>query len=489
MVDTGATKPPAQYGSVDNVINYCEFEVSIIREPSIDDDHSDIQYFDGVLENVLSIEIRESVEQFYRTGVVTLADRSSLRELTPLTGNEIVSVSYKNRLHSAITDLKRKIVHFKIFHIEEYENLENRASRAGSSYINLHLVEWPAFDFLSTVVYQTFPISHTAEGGEKASTLVENLLKGIHGFENYYDISVDPSPEDLRIQNFYIPRWNVTKTLKYLSQFMISQDANPYYFFSIRSNPAGAGHKPQALYQSIYSYFNSPHFRTYSTTKPDTLFGAPAPSAVTGRSSESSNGIPKPEDDDNYDPLDTIFSRDIQFGNSNRTFQRLLSGRTVMNYDFREGNSHHAIDYRNFMKDYTTLGTTLANPKDMNFGNQWKIYETVPYNNEQMSNAYMRNKMAKGTFKEMFLTATCPVNETRTLGEKASLYLTAPIRQRGMDYQMSGRWMTYSVTDVITSAGMATSTVTFARDSFWLTEGDYLERSDNTWEDDISEGS
>ena len=487
MVSTGDTQPPSQYGSVDNVINHCEFEVSVIREPSVDDDHSDIEYFEGVIQNVLSIEIRESIDQFYRTGLVTLADRSSLRELLPLTGNEILSVSYKNRFHSSSADLKRKIIHFKIFHIEEYENLENRNARPGASYINLHLVEWPAFDFLSTVVYQTFPISHLVEGGEKGSTLVENLLKGIHGFENYYDIDVDPSPEDLRFHNFYIPRWTITKTLQYINDFMINQSGHPYYFFGIRSNPGGAGHKPTAMYHSIYSYFEGDHFRTYSTTKPDTLLTKPAPSQVADNTENVNNSIPRPEDDNNYDPLDTILGRQLDFGNSLNIFQKRTAGRTVLNYDYREGNQHKALDYRNFIKNYTTLGNTMVNPKDMNFGNQWKVYETVPYNNEQMSDAFLKNRMARGTFKEMFMTATCPVNETRILGEKAALFLTTPIQERAIDYQMSGRWMTYSIVDIITSSGYATSEVTFARDSFWLTEGNYLDRSVNIWQDDISE--
>lgn len=480
------TEQVSQYGSVDNVINYCEFEVSVIRQPSLDSDHSDVSYFENVLTNVISIEVRESVDQFYRTAAVTIADRSSLREIIPLTGNEVVSVSYKNRLHSSISSLKRKIIHFKIFHIEEHENLENRSSRAGGSYITLHLVEWPAFDFLSSIIYQTFPISHMPEQGEKASTLVENMLKGIHGFENFYDISVDASPDTLRFNNFWVPRWTISKTLQYIAQFMISANSQPYYFFGIRSSPEGGGSKPKAFFHSIYSYFNSEHFRTYSTSKPDSLMNKVAPSTV-GDTSEQNGKLPKPEDDTNYDPLDYIAAKSIEFGNANKVFQNMLHGRTIVNYDYREGNQHRSLDYRNFMKNYTTLGPTLAHPTDMNFGNQWKIYETVPYNNEGMTEAYLRNKMARGAFKESFLTAICPVNETRTLAEKAALLLPSPIKDRPIDFQMSGRWMTYSVIDIIAANGFATSQVTFARDSFWLTEGSYLDRSVNTWDDPITE--
>lgn len=486
MADS-TTQPASQYGSVDSVIHYCEFEVSIIRQPDIKIDHTDVDYYSGVINNVLSMEIRESIDQFYRTATVTIADRTSLRELLPLTGNEIVTISYKNRLHSSLSNVKKKIIHFKVFHIEEFENTENRSSNAGGSYINLHLVEWPAFQFMSSIVYETFPISHTVDNGIKASTLAEDILKGVNGFENYYDISVDPTPDDFKIHNFWVPRWTISKTLQYLNQFMINSFGRPYYFFGIRSNPSGAGNKPTALYHSIYSYFDSEHYRTYSSTKSDSLFNKSAPSTLAGNTGDVNNSIPKPEQDRNYDPLDFISSKTINFGNSNRVFQNLLSGRTVVNYDFVEGNQHRSIDYRHFMKNYTTLGTTLSNPKDMNFGNQWQIYQTVPFNNEKMANGYLQNKMVKGAFKESFLKAVCPVNETRTLAEKASLYLPSPIKERAMDYQMSGRWMTYSIVDIITANGYATSEVTFARDSFWLTEGSYLEKSLNTWVDNISE--
>lgn len=482
------TQPPSQYGSVDNVINYCEYEVSLIRKPSVEETHEDIDYFAGVLQNVISFEVRESIDQFYRTGVVTLSDRSSLRDILPLTGNEIITIAYKNTMHSAVSSLKRKIVHFKIFHIEEYENTQDRSARNGGSYINLHLVEWPIFEFLSTSVYKTFPTSHTPDGGVKASTLIETLLKSIKGFENYYDISVDPTPDDFKFHNFYIPNWTITKSLQYISQFLVNKDNYPYYVFGIRSSPEGLGHKPLAYYSSIFSFFDTPHYRLYSTTKPDTLLNKPSPSNVGGSDENSRNTIPKPEEDDNYHPLDYIQNRDIEFGNMNRYFQGLLAGRTVLNYDYNEGNSYTALDYRNFMKTYKTLGLTMPIPLDYNgYGNQWKNYDTVAYNNQDMAKGYVSNKMARGTFKEMFFNASCPVNETRMLAEKAALLLPTPIKDRAIDYQMSGRWMTYAIVDIVTASGFATSQVTFARDSFWLTDGDYLERSPNTWEDDITE--
>ena len=484
----GDTQQTSQYGSVENVINYCSYRVSIVRQPSVETDHEDIDYFAGdVTQNVIQIEVRESIDQFYRTGKVVLADKTMLRETLPLTGNEIVSVMYKNRLHAGISNVKDKIVHFKVFHVDEFEDMADRSNAPGSSYIVLHLVEWPAFDFLSTIVYQTFKTSHAPEEGTRASTLVENLLKGINGFEKHYNIDVDASQEGLNITNFWIPRWTITKSIQYLNQFMINQNGNPYYFFGIRSNPDGVGHKPTAMYSSVFSFLDTPHFRVYSTSKPDTLYNKIAASNLSGRDENAATAIPKPEEDKNYHPLDYIDGKNIQYGNSNRLFQKSLIGRTVLNYDYREGNRHHAMDYRYFMKDYRYLGLTVPSPQDQNFGNQWKTYETVPYNNEQMTDGYLRNKMVRGAFKESFMTARCPVNESRILSEKASVLLPSSEKTRSIDYQMSGRWMTYAITDIINTNGYATSDVTFARDSFWLVEGTYLDRATNTYQDGISE--
>lgn len=484
----GDTQQTSQYGSVENVINYCSYRVSIVRQPSVETPHEDIDYFAGdITQNVLEIEVRETIDQFYRTGKVVIADKSMLRETLPFTGNEIVSVRYKNRFHSGLSNLKDKVVHFKIFHIEEYEDMADRSNSPGGSYVVFHLVEWPAFDFLSTIVYQTFKTSTTPGAGVRASTLIEDLLKGINGFENHYDINVDPSQEDLNFTNFWIPRWTITKAIKYINQFMVNAQGFPFYFFGVRSNPEGVGNKPLAMYSSVYSFLDAQHFRLYSSAKPDTLMNKNAPSQLSGRDENATNPIPKPEEDKSYFPLDYIDGKTIEYGNSNRIFQKSLIGRTVLNYDYNIGNSHHAIDYRYFSKDYTYLGLTIPSPQDQNFGNQWKTYETVPYNNEQMTEGYLRNRMVKGAFKSSFMTARCPVNESRILCEKANVLIPSPERTRSIDFQMSGRWMTYAITDNIKTNGYATSEVTFARDSFWLAEGDYLERATNTWEDQISE--
>jgi hypothetical protein len=118
--------------------------------------------------------------------------------------------------------------------------------------------------------------------------------------------------------------------------------------------------------------------------------------------------------------------------------------------------------------------------------NQWGNYNAYPFNNKEMLKSYMNNCIAQNAFKQMFMTAMCPVDETRRLGEKAAIFLPSTSKDRMIDFQMSGRWIVWKIVDVITANGISTSEVTFARDSFWIQNGNYLEKSKNVYEDEIS---
>lgn len=479
----GSDNVVKQSGTTADLVQQCDYQVFVVREPNnLDTPHENLEYEDMAITNVTSIEIRDSLEMLYRTATLTLSNRSSFREIFPITGREIITIVYRNHFHTNNPEIKRKIIHFKIFHIDELENKRERAGNPGAAFLNIHLIEYPMFHFLTTeAVYKSWPIYTKNDQGRKASEYFREAILNIPNFDKHYDLQVEDSYEHLKFHDMWIPGWTAYKIIKYFNQYMINSNDQGYYVFSTLSNEKGKGHKPYASYRSIYSLFETDHFKTYSTTMSDTLNRQPA-------SVENEKGVEKsPEDDVHFSPTCHIAAHKIAYANANRFFHRGLHSRTGLIYDYNEGNQHLIQTYRNYMKNYKTLGMTLPFPEDAIIGfNQWDFYGAYPYQNKEMLRAYMNNCIADNVFKEMFLTAVCPVDTTRFLGEKSAIFLPSTSKDRMIDFQMSGRWIVWKTIDVITANGISTSEVTFARDSYWIQNGDFLEKSKNVYEDEIS---
>lgn len=482
---TGVDRSPQQFGtSADHLIRRASYQIGFTRIPDLRVDHENIDYFGLEItpDSVVSFQVRDSIDKLYRTGALTLHDRGSIRQILPITGNEIFTIAYKNHVHEGNSELKYKVIHFRVFHIEEVEDKSNEVGITAESYIKLYLVEFPIFDMFSyNRVYRTFDNNE----GVRVNDFVELMLKGIPFFEKHYDIDVEPGPDDYFFPNMWLPRWSPLKMMNFLNMFMINQEGRPFYSFNIRSPIEGFGFKPKAQYKSIYSLFDSEHFREYSTVKSATQYTQPKQHSYAKE--EIDSGVQNPNEDNDFRPLDTILQRNIHWGDANKLIHNASTGRTYLSYQYEEGNIHLALDETSFMKNYKTLGQYLAKPIDLTFGNQWSMYETIPYNSPEMARAFLSNKFARHSFKQMFLVAETFLNETRVLGEKAKLNLPTQAKDIGQDLQMSGRWMTWAVNDTVLADGTAISEVTFARDSFWIVESTYLDRSTDQYDDAISD--
>jgi hypothetical protein len=92
-----------------------------------------------------SFEVHASINGFYRYGSITFDDRFGIRESLPLTGNEIISIVYKNATRGAAFTGGSTVIHFNIFDMEETQIYPDQLSKFTEKAIKFHLIEAPFF--------------------------------------------------------------------------------------------------------------------------------------------------------------------------------------------------------------------------------------------------------------------------------------------------------------------------------------------------------
>lgn len=449
--------------TIDEITNKAVYAVGIIRPPNLNNTYENINYFETTLSNVISITVKDSIESYYRTGTILLSDRLSFRSTAPLTGNEIISVKYKNNVYAYEDNIPPKVIHFRVFAIEEVEDLREANSNAGAKLIKIDLVEFPAFDMFSyNEVYKTF--------SEEVSIAdyIRDMFNDIQNLNKHYEIDIDNSRTDLKMP-FYSPNWSPIKNVEYLKNFLLDEKGRGFWMLNTLS-PTKANKRPILRYCSIFKYLEEKSSRNYGSLKTDTYYKPPNRPGAASEKNKIDKTIRDFAEDTQYAPLDYVFERNIKWGNAMKYLSGLF-GKTFAHYSFENGAQYNSLDYASFLKNYKSLGKYSPISLKNQSGNQWSSFGGLPHNNPAIVEAYNMNSLYYNQFKQIMMSMKTPLNQTRSNGEIANVILPSPSNSGDMvDFMMSGKWLTWEVNDNILADGTAFSEVVVCRDSFWLVD-------------------
>lgn len=464
-----ATTPPigsngnTLRANIQELVSRVDFGVSLRRMDDISKGIDAFDFFgkDSMLPNCIGFEITDSLDSFFKTGKIVLADETALNELIPLTGNEVIGIRYKNLVSNV--DSGEKICYFRIFSISESDNFMNANAKSSSKFIVLNLVEFPAFEMLGlAAVYKTYP-NNTA----KISNIIFDMFSNIPYITKYYQVKkVLPTKGYM---NFWIPHWTPIKTLSYLQQYAVSELNEPMYVLRIQQDQMDTrsnSHKKQSLnFTSVYNLLQNAAVRTYSTIKSEQKYRNTNVNNSTGKSK------PSAEDDKNNSPQDVILAKSIISSDASMSYAG-LNGFTLIARN-EKGTKSFPITYKEFTKTYKSLGNHGVFPTEYNkvWGNQWSKYTNTHLNpdNEDLIEAYQNNLFSRRTMLGAEkATIYCYVNELRKPGEKAHLILPSGDPDKIVDFMRSGAYLTWSVTDRVMASGEGVSEIKVVRDSYYI---------------------
>lgn len=410
-------------------------------------------------------EIRSSLNQAFRVGILSIYDSDSFRDAVGFVGNDIISISYTNNQLDSSTDYnERKEVTFRIINIEEVAESSSDPGLANKRRtINLTLAEHPLFDlYLGNQIYKTYEWSGGDENNapEKELTIsgiVQDLLSEelspnlLNGWQYRTDIQETSDISDTSLRwNFYIPRWTLLKTVNYLKKFAISNEGNyPNYIFTSRD----IVNTRLITFKSIYSIINdinainaSEEYGLRSNIQalplnPSKMNPAWASNAILNFKYNIYNGF------------------DIAFGG--------LSGKTYLHHDYFKGVIAHSNSFDNYKKQYK-IGLDAYYIYANSFGDQ---FSNIFYTGEDHNQSLMLNDYAKKSLRSITCTVNCYLNPFRYVGQHAKLSIpsVSPVNGGGaIDSINDGNWIIWTITDKINKDGTAWSTVEFAKDSVFV---------------------
>ncbi len=449
--------------NIQELVSRVEFGVSIRRMEDISKGFGEngFDFFgkNSMLANCIGFEMTDSLDSFFKTAKIVLADETALNEFIPLTGNEVVGIRYKNLVSN--TTSGEKIAYFRIFSISESDNFMNANAKPSSKFIILNLVEFPAFEMFGLAgVYKSFPNNKA-----KISDIIDKMLSDIPFISKYYQVQkTTPTKGEME---FWIPHWTPIKTMSYLQQYAVNTNNESMYVLRITQDEMDTranSYKKQSLrFTSIYDLMRKLNGRTYSTIKSEQKY----------RNAYDTTAKPNPTatEDKNNNPMDVILTKNIVSSDASMLFAG-LNGFTLIARN-ENGTKSFPVTYKDFMQTYKALGHHGVFPTESNmvWGNQWSKYTNTHLNPDNLDiiEAYQNNIFSRRTMLGAEkATIYCYVNEMRKPGEKANLILPSGDPAKIVDFMRSGAYLTWSVTDRVMASGEAVSEIKVVRDSYYM---------------------
>lgn len=448
----------------EQIVNNSNFSVGISTLPSLDQlKYEDMDFFGHVrVADVVHLEIEQSLDMMYKTGKLVITDRSALRENFPLTGNEVFTIEYTNALHDS--SVPKKIVHFRVFDIQEIPNKTEQPSQ-NSTFLHLTLVEFPAYDFLvKNTIYLSYPWNkRPSRGSRSVSNIITDVLEKVPNLVNWYDLEIDETvDDDENLFNFFVPHWTPMKTIKYLQRFAVSKNDNHNLFTFTTEHSPGEGIRPKFVFKSVYDYLDTDIARVYSTTHPG--IERRRPSIPDEEIEEELPDLP------DYSIEDYIHAKRFMYGQGGQIAFSRLSGKTIVEYDHELGNNYYGFTFNDHLSKYKS-NLSLFSWHSQEHGNQWSKFETTPWCNENQIINNTKNEYNKLMIQSIGCKTHCHLNQLRKPGELAFLQFTSEnILNGNIDLMYSGRWLTWSIKDIIYSFGDSASEVDFYKDGYTLVD-------------------
>lgn len=176
----------------------------------------------------LGMEIHSSINGMYRYGWVMFDDRSGVRETLPLTGNEILSLGYKNKIRQDNLTLSDKVIHFNIVDIEEVQIYKtDKENRFSDKLLKFHVVECPLFLKYNTECWTRSYGKHTGtlKDGVQGMAIDQIFLKHLQS-----DLKISEDIFTFNFQkmgskiHFCNPAWKSQAMFNYLLDYAKDED-------------------------------------------------------------------------------------------------------------------------------------------------------------------------------------------------------------------------------------------------------------------------
>lgn len=181
----------------------------------------------------LDMEIHSSINGFYRYGSISFYDDGGIRESLPLTGNEIISIMYRNNFRSGNNASGPTVAYFNIFDIEEINFSPDAmdSKKFTAKILKFNIIEAPFFLIYNSTLWQKTFGSDT--GDDKTSTkmrinkifekhILEDLkIYSTSNVKNFIELNFDEMATSL---HFNCPSWKSQVLFSYLLDFCKDKD-------------------------------------------------------------------------------------------------------------------------------------------------------------------------------------------------------------------------------------------------------------------------
>lgn len=415
---------------------------------------------DNFLGKPLEMQIHESIDSMFRYGSIIFEDNVGLRERLPLTGNEIITVVYKNKITGDLETVPYyKIIHFNIFDMVEVQARPNSAkdNRFQRKGLKFSIIEAPFYlKYNMSAISKIFGKDY-GNGKIEAPTIdkiFENILLDILKINDDF-VNLDLSP--MSKETFYVscPSWKAQKFFKYLLKYARDEDGFGSVKFFNTSNPY-TGLTTVNL-KSMLGMFKNPrdniiHQYTLVDVAP---FDTSIRSEGQGLRPRSLNQI--------------YFYKFLTYDLSSLTLG--VGGASLNNYSYIGNTGYYNLyeNYENVLDNdahFSNFG--IWNRSISNSNTKGYYLGSMPRN---VAKSYLNNRVTDHNF-QIRCETLCVLNEQVNVGDVIgiSFLSTSPNILEGqnqiLDEQMSGGWLVEEITDIY-SNGKGQRKMVLVKDSYF----------------------
>lgn len=437
----------------------------------------------------ISMEIYSSINSFYRYGVIVFEDNQGYREKLPLTGNEILTVRYKNKSKLREGSFKEmKTIHFNIYDIEEDQLRPDstQEEKFQRKIIRLHIVEAPFYLEYNNKDLQTMYGVDNGNGTIDAPRIDEIIREVIEkelnivsveeqnieflensngndsgsqkiGVKNFFEINFDEMSDSMPFK-VSCPSWKPQKFFKYLLEYARDKQDNGNVKLFTTSDPVLE--TVQINLKSMNNMFVLRANKYYNLDN-----NSVTPKIVDDLSLEGLHFYTL-SNDSAYSQEFKKQSAPVPLRNLNQIFKyKFLSydlstlstglpGASLMNFDYEGSIGYH----------YVCDTYELSNIKDKYFEN-FSLWKSEISNNRSailnigrlpspVAKAYVNNRIIENKF-QLRCEALAFVNEIVEVGDVIAIEfmtlgnLTEGESKNILDEQMSGCWLVEDIIDFV----------------------------------------
>lgn len=209
------------------------------------------------------MELHSSINGMYRYGSISFFDDGGIRESLPLTGNEIITIMYRNA-YKTDSGSQPTIIHFNIFDIEEetYYPTAMDSKRFTTKLLKFHIIECPFFLLYNQNLWQK---SYGKDTGEESSSekifidkiFEDHLIKDLKIYNpnnknNLFELNLQKMSTKM---HFFSPSWKSQMIFSYLLDYC--RDENGYGNVKFYNTTNNANGKIKINLQSLNQMFKN----------------------------------------------------------------------------------------------------------------------------------------------------------------------------------------------------------------------------------------